>query len=412
MPKKVHVRANAAGTLYFDFYYEGIRCREYTALRDAPATRRRCELKAQLMTSEMALGEFDYFRHFPNGAKRHLFAGKPDDRIQFRAFAEEIWLPHIRTRVRESVAREYQAILEGRVYPFLGRILLRDLRPEHMDKLVNTLRSFKGTRGRPLSPRRMNIILLRARSTLDLAYARGYLDQNPHGWVVLQAERRPDIDPLSFKEQALFLTALPEPEKGVRKSCPSFWRNYFIVAFDTGLRPSEQLPLRWEPDPGRSDRRSYVDFERRKLFIRQGLVRGEETDLKTRASDRAVEMLPTVEAALRDQMAGTQMVSSYVFCNANGGPLDLTNIRNRIWYPTLERAGLRSRDLYQTRHTFASLMLQSGEDPMWIARMMGHTTTRMLFERYGAFIRNRTRQDGAAYLKARRRQNSINEDQK
>ena len=64
---------------------------------------------------------------------------------------------------------------------------------------------------------------------------------------------------------------------------------------------------------------------------------------------------------------------------------------------------LRERNLYQTRHTFASLMLQAGEDPAWIARMMGHTTTKMLFERYGRFIQYRTRQDGSAYLEASRR---------
>jgi len=32
--------------------------------------------------------------------------------------------------------------------------------------------------------------------------------------------------------------------------------------------------------------------------------------------------------------------------------------------------------------------------------MMGHTTTRMLYERYGKFIKNRIHQDGSAYLKA------------
>jgi integrase len=127
-------------------------------------------------------------------------------------------------------------------------------------------------------------------------------------------------------------------------------------------------------------------------------VRGAETDLKTAGSYRVVAMLPTVEEALRDQLAGTLATGTYVFSNAWGGPLDLTNIRHRIWYPTLARAGLRPRDLYQTRHTFASLMLQTGEDPAWIARMMGHTTTKLLYERYAAFIRYRTRQDGAAYL--------------
>jgi integrase len=48
-------------------------------------------------------------------------------------------------------------------------------------------------------------------------------------------------------------------------------------------------------------------------------------------------------------------------------------------------------------------MLQVGEDPAWIARMMGHTTTKRLFERYSRFIQERTRKDRIAYLEASRR---------
>ena len=157
MDKKVHVRANEAGTLYFDFYHRGVRCKEYTALCDTPANGRRCELKALLISNEMALGEFDYIRHFPNGTKRHIFTGRPDGRIPIQFFAKEVWLPDIRTTVRESTAKEYQAILEARVFPFLGPIPLQDLRAEHLDRFINTLWLFKGIAGGPMSPRRVNI---------------------------------------------------------------------------------------------------------------------------------------------------------------------------------------------------------------------------------------------------------------
>ena len=130
-----------------------------------------------------------------------------------------------------------------------------------------------------------------------------------------------------------------------------------------------------------------MDFERQKIFGQQGLGREAETDLKTAGSYHVVDMLPTVEEALRDELAGLQAKGTYVFSNAWGGPLDLTNIPHRIWYPTLARAILRQRALYQTRHTFASLMLQTGDDPAWITRMMRHTTTKMLYERYAAFFR-------------------------
>ena len=77
----------------------------------------------------------------------------------------------------------------------------------------------------------------------------------------------------------------------------------------------------------------------------------------------------------------------------------LHHLRHRIWYPTLRHAQLQLRDLYQCRHTFASLMLLSGEDPARVARMVGHTTTKMLYERYHRFIQHRTRTDGVLYLK-------------
>jgi len=89
-------------------------------------------------------------------------------------------------------------------------ITLRDLRPEHCDRFINDLKKYRWHRtlpidtqeieGRPLSPRRQNIILLRVRQVLDLAFERGYLDKNPHAWITLQEEELPEIDPLSVEE--------------------------------------------------------------------------------------------------------------------------------------------------------------------------------------------------------------------
>ncbi len=69
----------------------------------------------------------------------------------------------------------------------------------------------------------------------------------------------------------------------------------------------------------------------------------------------------------------------------------------RIWFPTLNYLGLKRRRPYQTRHTMATLWLASGENPEWIARQMGHTSTEMLFTVYSRFVPNLTRQDGSAF---------------
>jgi len=43
------------------------------------------------------------------------------------------------------------------------------------------------------------------------------------------------------------------------------------------------------------------------------------------------------------------------------------------------------------------LLLASGENPEWVARVLGHASTEMLFKVYSRFIPNVTRMDGSAF---------------
>ena len=61
--------------------------------------------------------------------------------------------------------------------------------------------------------------------------------------------------------------------------------------------------------------------------------------------------------------------------------------------------GLKPRRAYQTRHTAATLWLSAGENPEWIARQLGHSTTEMLFRVYSRYIPNVTRAAMAVLLK-------------
>lgn len=60
----------------------------------------------------------------------------------------------------------------------------------------------------------------------------------------------------------------------------------------------------------------------------------------------------------------------------------------------LKRAGVRYRRPYQTRHTFASMMLTAGESPIWIAAQMGHADTGMIYRKYGRWITDAAPQAG------------------
>jgi integrase len=141
-----------------------------------------------------------------------------------------------------------------------------------------------------------------------------------------------------------------------------------------------------------------VDFVMRTITVREGRVQGIEGPPKTLSSYRDIDMLDPLLAVMRQHRLTSPRDAVYVFTNRHGRPLEVNNLRNRVWYPALQRAKLRKRTMYQTRHTFASLMLSHGEDPLWVARMLGHTSLDMIFKHYGKFIRNRTRKDVGRFL--------------
>ena len=82
---------------------------------------------------------------------------------------------------------------------------------------------------------------------------------------------------------------------------------------------------------------------------------------------------------------GTE-VPPWVFCNENGGLLHPNNLRDRIFYGLLKKAGLRQVRFHDLRHTFASLLLQQGESPVYVKEQLGHSSIQITVDCYGYLI--------------------------
>lgn len=90
---------------------------------------------------------------------------------------------------------------------------------------------------------------------------------------------------------------------------------------------------------------------------------------------------------LKNQYEITGGKNTYVFLNQIGNNyFDSSKLRDKMWIRTLEKANVRYRTIYQTRHTFCSLNLQAGEDILWISKIMGHSTPKTTLEKYSKFI--------------------------
>jgi len=110
---------------------------------------------------------------------------------------------------------------------------------------------------------------------------------------------------------------------------------------------------------------------------------------KNRYSRRTIKLIPVMRDALEEQREIHRRIGGeFFFSSPTGAMVDTSNLRKRVWRPALEKAGIEYREMKQTRHSFATNALSCGENPLWIARVMGHRDTDMIIRVYGKYIEN------------------------
>jgi integrase len=387
------------GQLFVDFRYLGKRCREQTALADSPANRKKLEKLLERIEAEIKLGTFDYAKTFP-GSRAVAKVGVPFAPAlgtvaapaglvaeqsptatptlpalpPFREFAA-IWVSENEVSWRRSHRRTIADILNTHLLPAFGDKGVGHITKSEIMAFRSTLAKVPGRKAETLSAKRINAIMAPLRQVLNEAADR-FEFTTPYRNIKALKVLKSDIEPFTFDEV-----------KTILESVRADYKDYYTVRFFTGMRTGEIDGLKWK----------YVDFERRQILVRETIVLGEEDTTKTDGSQREIQMNEAVYQSLRNQQKASGKLSDYAFCTREGKPLDHNNVTKRVWYPLLRYLKLTQRRPYQTRHTAATLWLAAGENPLWIARQLGHTSTEMLFKVYGRYVPNLTRQDGSAF---------------
>lgn len=394
----------ATNTLFIDFRYQGKRCREYTKLDDTPANRKKLTKTVQRLDAELAAGTFDYDRFFPDSRKGARSKGATVLEVpsvemsapvalattvapvmavapnrpatpDFASFTDT-WMIENGVMWRRTYRRTVEDIVRKYFLPRFAEREVGSFTRAELLQLRAELAKVPGRKKETLSPRRINAVMNILSLILKEASDR-YQFTCPYYNIKPLKIPKSEVQPFTLEEVRLILAK-------VRVD----FRNYFAVRFFTGLRTGEIDGLKWE----------YVDFERSLILVRETRVMGEQEDeAKTTESIRDIQCSQVVMDALREQFKATGRLRGFVFCARDGTPLDHNNVTKRVWYPLLRHLGLKLRRPYQTRHTAATLWLAAGENPEWIARQMGHTSTEMLFKVYSRYVPNLTRRDGSAF---------------
>ena len=164
------------------------------------------------------------------------------------------------------------------------------------------------------------------------------------------------------------------------------------TAFYAGLRRGELLAIRWsEIDLGRSElhvRRSWDQYS--------GVI-----DTKSDTSERTVPILGVLRSHLaQHKLATGGRDNDVAFGRTHDLPFVPSTVRSRA-LRAWKAVGLAPITLHEARHTFASLLIDSGANPKAVQEYMGHSTITETFDRYGHLMpgsRNEVRARMDAYL--------------
>lgn len=351
------------------FSFRSVECREL--LPPGPITQgaitHASGLRAEILR-KVALDAFHYTDYFPNSERARQFdvGGR---RIMMRTLLDtqlEVYERQVETgTLAASTLDGYAKAIKSERMKFWDGVTLSQATPSKLREWISSM---------DVTSKRARNLLTPLRSVFEDALNDELIDFNPFERIALnkllkQTTKASDyeVDPFTAAEREVLLDKARADERPMLQ----FW-------FNTGLRPGELMALQWSKFDG-------VD---NKVRIDRNLVGGVEKGPKTAAGVRDVDLNGEALGALIAQKTVTFLAGEHVWHNPRTGqPWEHdAQIRKTLWQPLCKRSGVRYRNPYQVRHTFASALLTAGTNPWYVAEQLGHVDVQMVFQTYGKFI--------------------------
>lgn len=166
------------------------------------------------------------------------------------------------------------------------------------------------------------------------------------------------------------------------------YRTMFMLAIFTGLRQGELLGLKWAD----------VDWQNKQIHVQRTFNNARFFFTKTKTSNRRVDLGPKVLAELRKwKLACPNSKLDLMFPNEVGNPINHNNMVNGYFGPTLKAADLTRIRFHDLRHTYASLLIEQGENVKYIQNQLGHSSPTVTMNVY-AHLMKTTNQEAARKL--------------
>jgi integrase len=239
------------------------------------------------------------------------------------------WELRVLTQHKLSTQVTIRSHLRKHLVPFFGRIQMRDIGPEEVQRFVSSVE---------VSPKTKKNLVATLQMLWKSARSWGYVAHDAVSDVVLPKRHRVPQRSYTLEEIQRIIEAAEEPE-----------RTLYWLAAESAMRGGELCGLQIGD----------FDFERGLVRVNRSVWRGKIQSTKSEHPDRCFALSPQLVHHLTEYLKRwTPNEKGWVFATRNGTPWDQNLVVKRKLQPLLNSLGIKRGGLHAFRHANISLMDQ------------------------------------------------------
>jgi integrase len=289
----------------------------------------------------------------------------PSQHIPTFEEASKDWLKYKKPNIRASTYSVYEGHTRNHFHELekikINRISTKMIEQYIADRLesginIATLRKVLKTMGQ----------------ILKYAVRHKYIPQSPMEYI-----ERPRGDGQQEKKKIRVLVPQEIPTL-LQNIDEQKFRVLIMLAIMSGGRQGELLGLKW----------SDVAWENNQIHIQRTFNNSAWYLPKSKTSDRKVDLGPEMMRELKKwKLRCPPSNLDLVFPNGAGNPIDDSGMLRRHFHPSLKKAGIERIRFHDLRHTYASLLIDQGENIKYIQTQLGHSTPSITLDVYAHLMK-------------------------